>query len=67
MAEGPVVHRYVKQFKEILEGQEVRIEVRLKSLKAMEPELAGVASSTSRRTVSSSASTWTTSWSCSFT
>jgi len=39
MAEGPVVHHYVKRLRNTLQGKEVQIEFRLKKLKELEPSL----------------------------
>jgi len=37
MAEGPLVHHYAKRLKELLQGKEVRIEFRVRNLKALTP------------------------------
>ncbi len=37
MAEGPLVHHYAKRLKQVLQGKEVRIEFRLRNLKALTP------------------------------
>lgn len=39
MAEGPLVHHYVKQLKNVLQGKDVEIEFRLKSLRDKNPSL----------------------------
>lgn len=42
MAEGPLVHYYAKQLKRVLQGKEVEIEFRIKSLKEKAPLLKNI-------------------------
>ncbi|MGQ9648380.1 MAG: Fpg/Nei family DNA glycosylase [Thermodesulfobacteriota bacterium] len=42
MAEGPLVHHYVNQLKKVLQGREVRIELRLWKLKNVESSLESI-------------------------
>jgi endonuclease-8 len=39
MAEGPLVHHYVRQLKKVLQGKDVQIEFHLRKLKDVEPSL----------------------------